>query len=271
MYAENGGIKPDDKYDQIYHQVKSKIPTDGFYIAGYNAQLDELDFKCINDEGIPYTEGPKDVFKKDWRLQQVMKEKKAQKFIIDPRLLEEKRPRDHRVGNLEKASPSILIAPILQPGGELIGVMSAQSYEPDVYVRKHLKMLSTIASQVAVVIQRVQRFQETLMVGESPPMLQLYQLIKQVAFSDATVLIRGERGTGKELIARAIHEQSLRKDQPLVVVDCNIPEELVESELFGVIKDYPGFHRKEAHIGQFEIADGGTLFLACFPHFFDLN
>jgi DNA-binding NtrC family response regulator len=99
------------------------------------------------------------------------------------------------------------------------------------------------------------------MVGTSPSMKNLYQIIEQVSITDATVLIRGETGTGKELVARAIHQQSHRKDKPFLVVDCNIPETLAECELFGVTKNYPGFHRKEALTGQFELADGGTLFL----------
>lgn len=97
-------------------------------------------------------------------------------------------------------------------------------------------------------------------VGESAPMKQLYKMIHQVADTDASVLIRGETGTGKELIAQAIHEQSNRSDQPMVVVDCNIPEAVAEAELFGVTANYPGFHRLEAHTGLVELADGGSLF-----------
>jgi len=91
-------------------------------------------------------------------------------------------------------------------------------------------------------------------------MKQLYKMIQQVADTDASVLIRGETGTGKELIAQAIHEQSSRSERPMVVVDCNIPEALAEAELFGVSANYPGFHRREAHTGLVELADSGSLF-----------
>jgi two-component system response regulator AtoC len=97
--------------------------------------------------------------------------------------------------------------------------------------------------------------------GESPEMQTIAQVIEQVSDSDVTVLIRGESGVGKELVARAIHQRSSRKDRPFVKVNCAaLPGELLESELFG--------HEKGAftgaattRIGKFEQADTGTIFL----------
>jgi len=99
------------------------------------------------------------------------------------------------------------------------------------------------------------------MIGDSPAMHALSRQILSVAPSDATVLIEGETGTGKELVARALHQASSRRDRPLVKVNCGaIPANLVESELFG--------HEKGAftgalsrRIGRFGLADGGTIFL----------
>ncbi len=99
------------------------------------------------------------------------------------------------------------------------------------------------------------------LIGESAGMLRVRQLIAKVAPTHSTVLILGETGTGKELVARALHDQSLRADKPFVAVNCGaLPENLIESELFG--------HRKgsftgadEHRVGLFEVADGGTLFL----------
>ena len=99
------------------------------------------------------------------------------------------------------------------------------------------------------------------MIGNCREMRAVYEQIRQVAPSDATVLIRGASGTGKELVARAIQSVSLRKDKPFVTLNCAaLPENLVESELFGHEKGAftDAFARR---IGRAEAADGGTLFL----------
>ncbi|WP_455389135.1 sigma-54-dependent transcriptional regulator [Petrachloros mirabilis] len=99
------------------------------------------------------------------------------------------------------------------------------------------------------------------LVGQSPAMQQLRQLIDTAGPTNSRVLIGGENGTGKELVARAIHVQSARADQPFVAVNCAaIPETLIESELFGHEKgSFSGATSMKR--GQFEQADGGTLFL----------
>jgi DNA-binding NtrC family response regulator len=98
-------------------------------------------------------------------------------------------------------------------------------------------------------------------VGASPKMQRLLQLVETISASHATVLIQGESGTGKELVARAIHEASPRRDQRLVVVNCSaLSESLLESELFGHEKgSFTGATARKR--GWFEVADGGTLFL----------
>ncbi|ADI83132.1 sigma-54-dependent Fis family transcriptional regulator [Geobacter sulfurreducens] len=98
-------------------------------------------------------------------------------------------------------------------------------------------------------------------IGESPRMLSLFELIEKVAESDSTVLIQGESGTGKELVARAVHDLSNRKNRNFVPVNCAaIPDELLESELFGHVKgSFTG--AIATRIGRFEMADKGTLFL----------
>jgi len=105
------------------------------------------------------------------------------------------------------------------------------------------------------------RFRYGNLIGKSKPMLQVYDLIEKVSRSKASVLITGPSGTGKELIAKAIHYQGQRKDQPFISINCGaLTETLLESELFG--------HEKGAFTGavamkkgRFELADEGTLFL----------
>ena len=103
--------------------------------------------------------------------------------------------------------------------------------------------------------------QETTMIGESVPMIALRQQIQYAAPTEGRILIYGENGTGKELVARLIHLGSPRKEQPFVEVNCAaIPEDLIESELFGSEKGaYTG--STEMRKGKFELGDGGTVFL----------
>jgi DNA-binding NtrC family response regulator len=105
------------------------------------------------------------------------------------------------------------------------------------------------------------KYQYSNLVGDSAAMQNIYRLISMVAHISSTVLIEGETGTGKELIARALHFNSPRKDQPLVPVNCGaIPSNLLEDELFGHVKG--AFTNAHQHrIGKFEQAHRGTLFL----------
>ncbi|HEU4385082.1 MAG TPA: sigma-54 dependent transcriptional regulator [Anaeromyxobacteraceae bacterium] len=108
-------------------------------------------------------------------------------------------------------------------------------------------------------LDQVSGFEE--MVGDSPAMREVFRVVEQVAGADATVLLCGETGTGKELVARAVHRRSPRRDRPFVAVNCTaVPRELMESEFFGHEKGaFTGAVARRA--GRFEQADGGTLFL----------
>ncbi|SMF79346.1 sigma-54 dependent transcriptional regulator [Pseudobacteriovorax antillogorgiicola] len=98
-------------------------------------------------------------------------------------------------------------------------------------------------------------------IGNSNPIRQVFTLIERLSKVDTTVLIRGESGTGKELVAQALHNNSSRKDQPFVAVNCGaIPENLIESELFGFERGtFTGADRRK--VGKFQFANRGTIFL----------
>src|SRR6266581_1510928 len=129
------------------------------------------------------------------------------------------------------------------------------SLEKTVLVVKNALRQRRLESENRSLKQQVE--QRYVMVGESPAIRDLRAVITQAAPSNGRVLIFGENGTGKELVARAVHARSLRSAGPFVEVNCAaIPEDLIESELFGHTKG-----ALTAKKGRFELADGGTLFL----------
>ncbi len=116
--------------------------------------------------------------------------------------------------------------------------------------------------QLAALEHRLRRAEgDSQLVGTGPAMERVFKLISKVAPTDSSVLIRGETGCGKELVARALHDSSLRAEQPMVAVNCGaLPENLIESELFGHCRGaFTG--ADTARTGLFEVADGGTIFL----------
>jgi formate hydrogenlyase transcriptional activator len=168
--------------------------------------------------------------------------------------------------------------------GELLGVLALFGRRP--LTQEEFDRLAVFANEAAVAIKNAQLFTEIEqlknrlqaenvylreeielehnfeeIIGNSPAIKALLRQVEQVAPTDSTVLILGETGTGKELLARAIHNLSARKARPLVKVNCGaIPANLVESELFGHEKGaFTGAGTKR--IGRFELADGGTIFL----------
>jgi Nif-specific regulatory protein len=177
---------------------------------------------------------------------------------------------------LSSQTTALLCAP-LALGGRVSGLIYLTSSDPMViFDDRHLDVLTAIAGIGAVALENVRRLEwlsrenerlreqiniEHNLIGQSPQMREVYQLIARAAPNDATVLIRGESGTGKELVARAIHVNSPRAHKPFIAINCAaLTETLLESELFG--------HERGAFTGavaqkkgKLELADGGTLFL----------
>jgi formate hydrogenlyase transcriptional activator len=127
-------------------------------------------------------------------------------------------------------------------------------------LRREIEAHSRSRSTIRYLVEEI-RSDRDAMVGDSPALQRVLEKIAQVAPTDSTVLIQGETGTGKELVARAIHERSPRRERLLVRVNCAaLPRDLVESELFGHEKGaFTGAIQQRR--GRFELADGGTLFL----------
>lgn len=183
----------------------------------------------------------------------------------------------------EKTQTSFVCVPIPMKG-QVVGTLSTDCpYTDDITLQANVRFLSIVAAMVAQSVASRKRAQEqwanlldenqrlqselkdrhhpTNIIGKSRPMQEVGNLVGMVAPSDATVLLRGETGTGKELVADALHYHSLRAAKPFVKVHiAALPESLVEAELFGHEKGaFTG--ATEARPGRFERAHGGTVFL----------
>ncbi len=123
----------------------------------------------------------------------------------------------------------------------------------------HQRKLASDFHYVKGLLEQITRFES--MIGQSPPMRAIFELIPKIAQSESSVLISGETGTGKELVAKAIHAESFRSKGPFIAMNCGaLPEALLESELFGHQKGaFTGAN--QARKGFLEVASGGTLFL----------
>jgi transcriptional regulator with GAF, ATPase, and Fis domain len=191
---------------------------------------------------------------------------------------------------LGKPASDLLIAPMVS-GDSILGMIGVGGKEvrgaagAGAFLEEDLRFLESIAAIGGAAIENTRRFHrldlvretledenralkqrmlreasDRLMVGESPKMQRVIDLVARVADSQASVLIRGESGTGKEMVARLIHGNSPRKDGPFVAINCAaLPETLLESELFGIERGVAT--GVEARPGKFELAKGGTIFL----------
>jgi PAS domain S-box-containing protein len=143
--------------------------------------------------------------------------------------------------------------------GEVFYTMILRNVDDRIEAERRIQLLSRETEYLRQEITSILNFGE--IIGQSRPLARVLEDIRQVAATDSTVLVTGETGTGKELIARAVHLESGRKDKPLVTVNCAaIPATLIESEFFGHERGaFTGATSKR--IGRFALADKGTLFL----------
>src|SRR2546426_2229043 len=196
---------------------------------------------------------------------------------------EQQYPSDRRL--LADGINSHCVVPLIVRG-RCLGTLHVASETTNQYSEADAEFLQEVANQVALAVENMKAYEEIAalkvrleeenvylqeeirtehnfeeIVGNSPALLAVLRKVEQVAPTDSTVLIYGETGTGKELIARAIHDRGARKDRALVKVNCAaISAGLVESELFGHVKGaFTG--AIERRVGRFELASGGTIFL----------
>ncbi len=211
-----------------------------------------------------------------WQTQQPLVTSRMEELARWPRLLEQVQP---------YAVESHCWLP-LTTARRRLGTLVFTSKQPSAYDRADIDFLQQVANQVAVAVENALAFQEIEalkdhlaqekayleeevrtehnfedIIGESPALRRVLKQVETVASTDSTVLVCGETGTGKELIARALHELSSRKERTFVKLNCAaIPTGLLESELFGHEKGaFTGAIAQK--IGRFELAHRGTLFL----------
>src|SRR6478609_6550396 len=173
---------------------------------------------------------------------------------------------------------SVICVPLLDRGRLLGLIYVGNDSIRDLFQEQTLRVLTVFSSQASLIVanalllnelrvdnrrlaERLEQYRFGEIVGTSPPMQSVFRKVEKIAPTDISVLITGETGTGKELIAREIHNRSPRAGKPFVTINCGaIPENLLESELFGHIKGaFTGAVANKQ--GKFQAADGGTLFL----------
>ncbi len=185
--------------------------------------------------------------------------------------------------NLDKKSLSFICVPV-KHGSDTIGALSVdREYKEGLDLDSDLQFLTVVSGLVAQTVVKVQeineerdqllrentklrreltgRYQFESIISNSSRMQEVFEMMHRVADSTATILLRGESGTGKTLVAKALHYNSKRAEKPFVAVNCAaLPETLLESELFGHEKGaFTGANERKQ--GRFEQAEGGTLFL----------
>jgi transcriptional regulator with GAF, ATPase, and Fis domain len=173
---------------------------------------------------------------------------------------------------------SVICVPLLDRGRLLGLIYVGNDSIRDLFQQDTLRILTVFSSQASLIVanalllnelrvdnkrlnERLEQYRFGEIVGTSPPMQQVFRKVEKIAATDISVLITGETGTGKELIAREIHNRSPRTGKPFITINCGaIPENLLESELFGHVKGaFTGAVANKQ--GKFQAADGGTLFL----------
>jgi anaerobic nitric oxide reductase transcription regulator len=264
-----------NRFEQLVYAVRATINCDAVVLlANNNGVLTPLAQRGLSEDLM----GRRFIIEEHPRLKAISSGHYPVRFPADSPLPD---PYDGMVlGHDENLPVHSCMGVPLYLEGKLIGVVTLDSIMPGVFDdidARALEIIGTMAamtlntailmeklenqSQHAQNVLKVMGEQSHEMIGQSKAMQDLKQSINLVAPSDFAILIEGETGVGKELVARALHEQSARSEAPMVYVNCAaIPHHLIESELFGHVKGaFTGADRDRD--GKFLLADGGTLLL----------
>jgi transcriptional regulator with GAF, ATPase, and Fis domain len=258
----------DELTDQIVAQTKAKK---GFLVLAYGDG--EYEIRTARNLDRQPVAQPSELLSDDI-IRTVIETKQPQ--IISDALNDSRYQNSLSVINLQLSS--VMCVPLLVRG-ELIGLIYVGNDTiKDLFRPEQLETLEVFASQAALFIKTAQLMNELRsesaelanrlesvkfgsIIGACPQMIEVYKRVDKVAGADITVLVTGETGTGKELIAHEVHHRSSREAGPLITVNCGaIPENLIESELFGHVKgSFTGAVANQ--MGKFEAANKGTIFL----------
>ncbi len=268
------GIGHQDRFQRLITTLRQVLECDASALLRY----DSRQFIPLAIDGLA-----KDVLGRRFaleghpRLEAIARAGDVVRFPADSELPD---PYDGLIPGLESLKVHACVGLPLFAGQNLIGALTLDGMQPDqfdVFSDEELRLIAALAAGAlsnALLIEQLESqnmlpgdaapfeaVKQTQMIGLSPGMTQLKKEIEIVAASDLNVLISGETGTGKELVAKAIHEASPRAVNPLVYLNCAaLPESVAESELFGHVKGaFTGAISNRS--GKFEMADNGTLFL----------
>ncbi|UGA51834.1 MULTISPECIES: nitric oxide reductase transcriptional regulator NorR [Dickeya] len=269
------GLSTRDRFQRLLNGLRQLLCCDAAALLRYESQL----LRPLATDGLaPDVLGRRFRLSEHPRLEAIARAGDVVRFPADSQLPD---PYDGLIPGQEALKVHACVGLPLFAHHTLIGVLTIDGMDPhqfDHFSDEELRLIGAMASVAlsnALLMEQLER--QTLaplsdaalmtevdadeMVGLSAPMQQLKKEVAIVADSDLNVLIMGETGVGKELVARAIHQGSRRADRPLVYLNCAaLPESVAESELFGHVKGaFTGaIHHRT---GKFELADNGTLFL----------
>ncbi|MFB3902055.1 MAG: sigma 54-interacting transcriptional regulator [Acidobacteriota bacterium] len=275
-------LSPDELFAAISNQLQKIIPHSSASIALWDQQANEMELYSLQ---VPEGETEPELPRRGPLgppVERVISGRQA--LVFDSVELAGLRPEIAKIV-ADRGVKSLCVLPLITPNA-VIGTLNLTGNQPDAFSNEDVQFLSQVAGQIAVAIENSLVYKEvtqlkerlateklyleeeirldknlTDMVGQSPALQAVINAIQIVAPTDATVLILGETGTGKELVARALHDLSGRKQQTFVKLSCAaIPGALLESELFGHERGaFTG--ATNSKIGRFELAHRGTLFL----------